>query len=267
MYTTKDAIMAYAALTQRQQPTDSASLFADYFSICKQYSDTPVARETHQMYVKRVDHLRELLRQQRLKKPLLHKPDAPAAGDSLRPVSSSSNMNNNNSMSRGSSRGNASLVSDTSRSPPTLTGITAVTKRLGGNHNEEGDTNSTNNGMEASLNSAEGTEANAQGDLLSPGSSLSRRSTTSAGGVSTRTTAHMVNSFSNSLSTGTATEASLKNVSGSHRNTASSYVILRSEWGPGVLPRAALQAVECVCRHPCRGAGGHRADVGHRLRG
>ncbi|EPY20463.1 hypothetical protein AGDE_14658 [Angomonas deanei] len=135
-------------------------------------------------------------------------------------------------MSRGSSRGNASLVSDTSRSPPTLTGITAVTKRLGGNHNEEGDTNSTNNGMEASLNSAEGTEANAQGDLLSPGSSLSRRSTTSAGGVSTRTTAHMVNSFSNSLSTGTATEASLKNVSGSQRNTASSYVILRSEWGP-----------------------------------
>ncbi|EPY16101.1 proteophosphoglycan ppg4 [Strigomonas culicis] len=64
MYTTNDATMAYAALTQRQQPTDTAELFAEYFAVCRAYSDTPVARETHQRFIAQVDALRSVFKTQ-----------------------------------------------------------------------------------------------------------------------------------------------------------------------------------------------------------
>lgn len=50
--------------TQRVPPTNTTVLFAEYFEVCRQFSETSAARETHQLFMAQICSLRELLRHQ-----------------------------------------------------------------------------------------------------------------------------------------------------------------------------------------------------------
>ena len=67
MYTVKDASVAFSLMGRRFQPSNTSLLLDEYFLVCRLYSDTATARETHQRYVSQVESLRGLFTSQTLR--------------------------------------------------------------------------------------------------------------------------------------------------------------------------------------------------------